>query len=141
LQTSTAHPSAKPAIGCEPLDFARDKLAGFSAGLDDRVRQATNGGTVQARYVYDSQGRMLGDYLAGATAAGTRGEYIYINPDAANDNASPYGGDDGMGGYGLLAIATKDTANAPVIHYIHSNHLGVPILTLNSAGGLHSPFT
>jgi RHS repeat-associated protein len=105
-------------------------------GMDDRVAQATTGGTVQARYVYDSQGRMLGDYLAGATAAGTRGEYIYINPDAANDNASPYGGDDGMGGYGLLAVATKDAANAPVIHYIHSNHLGVPILTLNSAGAV-----
>jgi hypothetical protein len=86
--------------------------------------------------VYDSQGRMLGDYGAGATAAGTRGEYIYINPDAANDNASPFGGDDGMGGYGLLAVATKDAANAPVIHYIHSNHLGVPILTLNSAGAV-----
>jgi RHS repeat-associated protein len=105
-------------------------------GMDDRVAQATTGGTVQARYVYDSQGRVLGDYLAGATAAGTRGEYIYINPDAANDNASPFGGDDGMGGYGLLAVATKDAANAPVIHYIHSNHLGVPVLTLNSTGAI-----
>jgi RHS repeat-associated protein len=105
-------------------------------GMDDRVAQSTTGGTVQARYVYDTQGRMLGDYLAGATAAGTRGEYIYINPDAANDNASPYGGDDGMGGYGLLAVATKDAANAPVIHYIHSNHLGVPILTLSSTGAV-----
>jgi RHS repeat-associated protein len=105
-------------------------------GMDDRVTQAGTGGTVTARYVYDSQGRMLGDYLARSLPADTRGEYIYFNPDAANDNASPYGGDDGMGNYGLLAIATKDTVNAPIIHWIHSNHLGVPILTTNSAGAV-----
>jgi hypothetical protein len=99
----------------------------------DRVQQA---GTVTARYVYDSQGRMLGDYLASSLPADTRGEYIYLTPDAANDNASPYGGDDGMANYGLLAIATRDTANAPVIHYIHSNHLGVPVMTLNSTGAV-----
>jgi RHS repeat-associated protein len=163
LQTSTAHRLHKPAIGCELAEFSAGfgtptpttvttaydgygRLKTYSRstgitnqnftcnGMDDRVTQAGTGGTVTARYVYDSQGRMLGDYLASSLPADTRGEYIYLTPDAANDNASPYGGDDGMGNYGLLAIATKDTANAPVIHYIHSNHLGVPVLTTNSAG-------
>jgi RHS repeat-associated protein len=163
LQTSTAHRLHKPVFGCELARFSADsgtatptsvstaydgygRLKNYTRstgitnqnftynGMDDRIVQAGTGGTVTARYVYDSQGRMLGDYLASVAAADTRGEYIYLTPDVANDNASPYGGDDGMANYGLLAIATKDTANAPVIHYIHSNHLGVPVLTTNSAG-------
>jgi hypothetical protein len=163
LQTSAAHPFPEPAIGCQFARFSEDsgaatltsvstaydgygRLKNYTRstgitnqnftynGMDDRVVQAGTGGTVTARYVYDSQGRMLGDYLASSLPADTRGEYIYLTPDAANDNASPYGGDDGMANYGLLAIATKDAANAPVIHYIHSNHLGVPVLTTNSAG-------
>ena len=103
-------------------------------GMDDRVSQSTSTGTVTGRYIYDSQGRMMGEYLASSAAADTRAEYIYLNPDAANDNPSPYGGDDGMGGYGLLSIATKDSSGAPVLHWIHSNHLGAPLLTTDSTG-------
>jgi RHS repeat-associated protein len=85
-----------------------------------------------AHNVYDSQGRLMGEYLASATDV--KGEYIYLSPDGANDNQSPFGGDDGMGGYGLLAVATKDAGNNPVIHWIHSNHLGAPMVTTDNSG-------
>jgi hypothetical protein len=124
--------------GVNPSTSLGTSLQGFLRALTTVCGRPPPAGRCGRAMCMTARGGCWGTIWRRATAAGTRGEYIYINPDAANDNASPYGGDDGMGGYGLLAIATKDAANATAIHYIHSNHLGVPILTLNSAGGLHS---
>ena len=66
-------------------------------GLDDRVR-ATSGSTAH-RFVFDADGRVLGEYGASATAV--IGETIWLSPQiAANDNQ--FGGGDGVGGYAPL---------------------------------------
>ena len=67
-------------------------------GLDDRV-SATSGSTTHA-FVYDSDGRVMGEY--GASAADVIAETIWLQPEVANDN-TPFGGDDGAGGYAPLA--------------------------------------
>jgi RHS repeat-associated protein len=74
-----------------------------------------------------------------ASATDVKGEYVYLGPDGANDNPSPFGGDDGMGGYGLLAVGTRDAGNNPVVHWIHSNHLGAPMVTTDSSGTVIAP--
>jgi RHS repeat-associated protein len=106
-------------------------------GLDDRVSQS-EGGVVQ-RFVYDSMGRVIGEYSTSSSAI--RGEYIYLHPDAANDNASPHGGDDGVGGYGLLTIMTPDASAGGAItaHYPHSNHLGAPLFSTDASGAMVTP--
>jgi YD repeat-containing protein len=108
-------------------------------GLDDRVSQS-EGGVVQ-RFVYDSMGRIVGEYATSPSAI--RGEYIYLHPDAANDNPSPHGGDDGLGGYGLLTIMTPDAAAGGAItaQYPHSNHLGAPLFSTDASGAVVTPGT
>ncbi len=65
---------------------------------------------------------MIGEY--GANAGALLGETIWLNPDAANDN-SAYGGDDGMGDYGMLAIVSRDSLSAAATtDWVHSDHLG-----------------
>ncbi|MEE9433179.1 MAG: RHS repeat-associated core domain-containing protein [Sphingorhabdus sp.] len=112
-----------------------DDLTMAYNGMDDRVMQSSTAAT--KRYLYDTQGRMLGEY--GADASAVIGEYIYLQPDAANDNPSPFGGStggsDGMGGYGLLAVASEDSAGAAFIDYVHSDHLGRPAYYTNHIGG------
>ena len=70
-------------------------------------------------------GRVLGEY---STAAGRLvAERIWLRPDPANDAPSSFGGGDGMGGYGLLAIASPDPASgagAQELTWVHSDHLG-----------------
>ncbi|MBO9581742.1 MAG: hypothetical protein J7498_12695 [Sphingobium sp.] len=68
------------------LDFARK-------GMDDRATQTSGVGTRHFLYVGD--GRMLAEY--GASATDVKAEFIWLSPDAANDN-SPFGGGDGAGG-------------------------------------------
>jgi RHS repeat-associated protein len=110
-------------------------------GLDDRVSQS-EGGVVQ-RFVYDSMGRIVGEYATGSASgpSAIRGEYIYLHPDAANDNPSPHGGDDGVGGYGLLTIMTPDASAGGAItaHYPHSNHLGAPLFSTDASGAMVTP--
>jgi RHS repeat-associated protein len=94
---------------------------------------------VVQRFVYDSMGRIVGEYATSPSAI--RGEYIYLHPDAANDNPSPHGGDDGLGGYGLLTIMTPDAAAGGAItaHYPHSNHLGAPLFSTDASGAVVTP--
>ena len=109
-------------------------------GLDDRVSLTESvGGTPTGikHYVYDSMGRMLGEY--GTSANDSRAEYIYLTPDAANDNPSPYGGDDGTGGYSLLAIIASGGVGNPETLWVHSSHLGVPVLTVDASGNETPP--
>jgi RHS repeat-associated protein len=98
----------------------------------------SEGGVVQ-RFVYDSMGRIVGEYATSPSAI--RGEYIYLHPDAANDNPSPHGGDDGLGGYGLLTIMTPDASAGGAItaHYPHSNHLGAPLFSTDASGAVVTP--
>jgi YD repeat-containing protein len=76
-------------------------------GLDDRV--SVTSGSVTHEFVYDPDGRLLGEYDAstGAPIA----ETIWASPSVANDNV-PVGGEDGVGGYAPLAAVTGGGASA-----------------------------
>jgi RHS repeat-associated protein len=45
-----------------------------------------------------------------------------------------FGGGDAVMGFAPLAVATPDSGGAVVINWIHPNHLGVPLLTLDASG-------
>ncbi|MBT2135787.1 RHS repeat protein [Croceibacterium sp. LX-88] len=98
-------------------------------GLDDRVAMLSP--TATRRFIYDADGRGLGEY--GASASEVHAEFIWALPQAANDN-TPFGGDDGVGGYAPLAVASPDASGALALTWVHGNHLGVPLVTTNAAG-------
>ena len=65
-------------------------------GMDDRVAVTTTGlGAATSRYLYDEDGRTLGEY--GASALDVKAETIWLSPEVATAN-QPFGGDDGIGG-------------------------------------------
>jgi RHS repeat-associated protein len=97
-------------------------------GLDDRVTMVRGSDT--RRFVYDAGGRVLGEY--GNSVADAKAEFIWLSSQATNDNA--FGGDDGVGGYAPLAVATPDSLGAIQLNWVHGNHLGVPLVMTNSAG-------
>lgn len=97
-------------------------------GLDDRVG-VTSGSTTHS-FVYDPDGRLLGEY--GASPSDVVAETIWLSPSAANDN-QPFGGDDGVGGYAPLAVATGAGSSAE-LYWVHGNHLGVPIAITDASG-------
>jgi RHS repeat-associated protein len=103
-------------------------------GMDDRVREVR--GTVTRRYLYDGAGRILGEY--GASATDVIAEHLWLSPDAANDN-QPFGGDDGVGGYAPLAIASAPTGGTAQVIWVHGNHMGVPLVYTNSTGAVITP--
>jgi RHS repeat-associated protein len=91
---------------------------------------------VTHRFVYDPDGRVLGEY--GASASDVIAETIWMSPEvAANDN-EPLGGDDGVGGYAPLAVATGSGSSA-ALTWLHGNHLGVPIAFTDTSGTATSP--
>ena len=93
----------------------------------------TSGSTTN-EFVYDPDGRLLGEYDAsGAPVA----ETIWLSPDVANDN-QPFGGDDGIGGYAPLVVVTGSGSNA-ALYWVHGNHLGVPLVVTDSTGAIASP--
>ncbi len=100
-------------------------------GLDDRV--ATTRGAQTRRYVYNGQGRVIGEY--GTSATDVKAEFIWLHPEAANDTL-PFGGDDGTGGYAPLAVVTPDSASPGTtkLSWVHGNHLGVPVSYTDAAG-------
>jgi RHS repeat-associated protein len=98
-------------------------------GLDDRV--ATTRGSETRRFVTDPDGRILGEY--GATASDVKAEYIWMQPEVANDNGA-FGGDDGTGGYAPLAVAVPDGNGATTLNWVYGNHLGVPLVTTDASG-------
>ena len=97
-------------------------------GRDDRVSMTSSTGT--RRFVYGPDGRVMGEY--GASAADVKAEFIWTQPEAANDNM--FGGDDGVGGYAPLAVATPSTTGTIVLNWVHGNHLGVPLVTTDASG-------
>lgn len=97
-------------------------------GLDDRV---SSGSAADMRhFIYDGDGRMMGEY--GASAADVRAETIWLSPEV--DDSSQAGGDDGVGGYAPLAVATGGT-----LYWVHGNHLGVPIVVTDGTGNMAAP--
>jgi YD repeat-containing protein len=112
-------------------------------GLDERVKVTTSDGwdTNVLYYVYDLDHRLIGEY--GATGAAIA-ETIWLLPEVANDPGSgsgaglPIGGDDGVGGFAPLAIATGSGGSA-ALYWVHGNHLGVPLVTTNASGAAVTP--
>ncbi|UKK86175.1 RHS repeat protein [Sphingopyxis sp. BSN-002] len=106
-------------------------------GLDERVGLTTTlGGSpvAERRYIYDADHRIIGEY--GTTTADLRAEYIWILPEVGD--ASPFGGDDGLGGYMPLAVAIPDGATSK-IQWVQGNHLGTPVVTTDATGAVISP--
>jgi RHS repeat-associated protein len=103
-------------------------------GMDDRVR-ATGGADVR-NYLYDAGGRLLGDY--GTSATDVKGEFIWLQPEAANDNS--YTSGDGTGGWMPLAVATGPSATV-AIQYLTGDRLGKPFLTTDATGAIMTAAT
>ena len=104
-------------------------------GLDDRVT-VTSGSTTR-RYLYDADGRLLGEYGASASASNVVAETIWLSPEVAG-SAQPFGGDDGVMGYAPLAVSVGSTGT---LNYVHGSHLGVPLVTTNTSGTVIAPGT
>lgn len=106
-----------------------DTLVNEYNGFDDRI---TGGATTDPRhYVYDLDGRMMGEY--GSSYTDVRAETIWLSPTVSSP-AEPFGGDDGMGGYAPLAVATPAGLN-----WVYGNHLGVPILITDNLRNVVTP--
>ena len=99
-------------------------------GLDDRVTM-TNAANGTRTFVYDNQARVLGEY--GASATDVKAEYIWALPSTG---AGLFGGDDGVGGYAPLAVATPNSTGTIQLNWVFGNHLGVPLVTTDSTGAL-----
>lgn len=102
---------------------------GYNA-LDERV--STTDGGVLRHFVYDNDGRLMGEY--GSSTADVKAETIWLSPEVAA-SGQPFGGDDGAGGYAPLAVVT----NSGAVYWVHGNHLGVPIVTTDSSGNAAAP--
>ena len=95
----------------ELLSYARSGAQSFTHvynGMDDRVSTATTnaGVTTTWRFLYDMDGRVLGEY--GASGTDVKAEFIWLMPEVANDN-TPFGGYDGTAGYAPLAVSVPGT--------------------------------
>jgi RHS repeat-associated protein len=100
-------------------------------GLDDRVVMVS--GSTTRRFIYDKDGRVLGEY--GTSATNVIGETIWWSPEVDEPN-QPFGGDDGVSGYAPIAVVDGTTIN-----WIHGSHLGVPIVTTDATGTAVTPGT
>jgi RHS repeat-associated protein len=121
------------------ISYARSGEASLTHvynGMDDRVATTTTlsgGGSDTRRFVYAPDGRVLGEY--GSSASDVRAEFIWLSPQVGD--AGMFGGDDGLGGYMPLAVATPDPlagAGATQLSWVHANHMGVPIRYSNASG-------
>ena len=99
-------------------------------GLDERVAAGTS--LDMRHFVYDNDGRLMGEY--GSSATDVKAETIWLSPEL-NASERPIGGDDGVGGYAPLALAT----GSGDIYWVHGSHLGVPLVTTDAAGNLAAP--
>ncbi len=91
-------------------------------GLDDRVATTTTG-VHKRRFVYDQDGRAIGEY--GDSGADVKAEFIWLSPETNEGGA--FGGDDGSGGYAPLAVAGPGTQ----LVWVHADHLGTPAAYTN----------
>ena len=56
-----------------------------------------------------------------------------------DDRTILHGGDDGTGGYTPIAMAQAPAGGTASLHWVHSNHLGVPLLTTDATGATSTP--
>ena len=128
------------------ISYARSGEASLTHvynGMDDRVATTTtlSGGTADTRrFIYAPDGRVLGEY--GSSASDVKAEFIWLSPQVGD--AGMFGGDDGLGGYMPLAVATPDPITGPgatQLSWVHANHMGVPIRYSNATGQTLSPPT
>ena len=59
-----------------------------------------------------------------------KAETIWLSPEV-DGSGQPWGGDDGVGGYAPLAIAAG--TGGVTLYWVHGSHLGVPLVTTDSA--------
>jgi RHS repeat-associated protein len=99
-------------------------------GLGDRTLTATTpwgGGTADTRrFVTAPDGRAMGEY--GASATDVRAEFIWLSPQVGGTGT--FGGDDGLGGYMPIAVATI----GGTLSWVHGDHLGTPVLMTDATG-------
>jgi RHS repeat-associated protein len=97
-------------------------------GLDDRIATTTTSGGASdtRRFVYATDGRVIGEY--GTSAADIKAEFIWMTPSVGDE------GDDGLGGYMPLAVATIGAGGSNLLTWVHANHMGVPILYSSATG-------
>ena len=93
-------------------------------GLDDRV-VITSGATIR-RFLYDADGRVLGEY--GTSATNVIAERIWMVPEV-DEPGLLFGGDDGVGGYVPVALVVGST-----LRWVHGSHLGVPLVYTSNTG-------
>jgi RHS repeat-associated protein len=106
-----------------------DNLVNEYNALDDRI---TGGTTADPRhYVYDMDGRMMGEY--GASYGDVKAETIWLSPTVETPG-QPLGGDDGVGGYAPLVVATSGG-----FYWVYGNHLGVPIVVSDNLHNVVTP--
>jgi RHS repeat-associated protein len=109
----------------------------FPIDVDERV--ASTSGTDTRRFLYAPDGRVLGGAVGvaeqqyGSTAADVRAEFIWLSPEVGD--SGKFGGDDGLGGYMPLAVATPTaTAGTTQLSWVHASHMGVPIRYSDASG-------
>lgn len=99
-------------------------------GRDDRVGMVRDG--VQRWFVYDPDGRVIGEYGAGG-AGEVKAEFIWTRPEVGE--AGVFGGDDGLGGYHPLAIAAPGAQSGVIeLEWVYGSHLGVPLVRSDANG-------
>lgn len=99
-------------------------------GMDQRVALTRDSAT--RRFVQDGGGRLLGEYAA--TPSQPFSEYIWLLPEVA-DGGGSFGGDDGMGGWSPIAVATADGAGGTAtLHWLQTDHLGRPVASYDASG-------
>jgi RHS repeat-associated protein len=103
--------------------------------MDDRISTTTlPGGSADTRhFIYAPDGRVLGEY--GTSATDMKAEFIWLSPEVGDSSA--FGGDDGLGGYMPLAVATT----GGTLSWVHANHMGVPALYTDASGAAIPPPT
>jgi RHS repeat-associated protein len=101
-------------------------------GLGERVQEVRvdANGTDTRHFVYDNDGRLLGEY--GATSGDIKAEHIWLLPELSDGGL--FGGDDGQGGWAPLAVATPTATGGTQIAWVYGDHLGVPLLAMDAGG-------
>ena len=119
------------------LIYARtseDSLSHSYNGLDDRIataRTPSGGGNADVRrFVTAPDGRVMGEY--GSSASDVRAEFIWLNPTVGD--AGMFGGDDGLGGYMPIALATAAPGGGTTLNWVHADHMGTPIVITDASG-------
>ena len=101
-------------------------------GRDDRIGMIRDG--VQRWFVYDLDGRVIGEYGAGGPTD-VRAEFLWTLPEVGERGS--FGGDDGLEGYQPLAIAALSAQSGRVdLEWDFGNHLGVPLVRSDASGAV-----